>query len=164
VQSAAHNGGRARLVGTAQLEDERVHLEVKPQLVSASHPFAKIRNEENCLLIAAGGSGAPHVWTGRGAGRWPTTAAVMADLFDLSREHRATSHERKAPGSELYVQREITDHELIAASVELRDPRQPCVSPCLNVINSARASLLGRQLPQLTADNWPLATDFGGAA
>src|SRR5271166_4114919 len=81
VQSAAHNGGRARLVGTAQLEDERVHLEVKPQLVSASHPFAKIRNEENCLLIAAGGSGAPHVWTGRGAGRWPTTAAVMADLF-----------------------------------------------------------------------------------
>ena len=91
VQSAARDGGRARLVGTAQLADGRVHLEVKPTLVDSSHPFAQIRNEENCLLIDTGGSESQQVWTGRGAGRWPTTAAVMADLFDLSRELRATN-------------------------------------------------------------------------
>jgi hypothetical protein len=160
VQSAARNGGRARLVGTVQLEDGRVHLEVKPQLVSASHPFAKIRNEENCLLIDAGATDTQHVWTGRGAGRWPTTAAVMADLFDLSRELRAAN-------AGLTTAEAIADDELLrlaAASVELRDPRRPCVSPCLEVINSARSSILNRKFPQLTPDHWPLTTDFGGAA
>jgi homoserine dehydrogenase len=94
VQSAARSGHRARLVGTAQLDGGRVHLEVKPKLVDASHPFAQIRNEENCLLIDTEDSDAQHVWTGRGAGRWPTTAAVMADLFDLSRELRSVASEQ----------------------------------------------------------------------
>ncbi len=89
VKAAARDGGRARLIGSAQLVDGRVHLEVKPDLVGASHPFAQIRNEENCLLINTDQSNVQQVWTGRGAGRWPTTAAVMADLFDLSRERKA---------------------------------------------------------------------------
>ncbi len=94
VQSAARDGGRARLVGTAQLVNGRVHLEVKPKAVDASHPFAQIKNEENCLLIDTGPSDSQHVWTGRGAGRWPTTAAVMADLFDLSRELRTVASDQ----------------------------------------------------------------------
>lgn len=94
VQSAARDGGRARLVGTARLADGRVHLEVKPTLVDSSHPFAQIRNEENCLLIETGRSDSQQVWTGRGAGRWPTTAAVMADLFDLSRELRSVASDQ----------------------------------------------------------------------
>lgn len=93
VQAAARNGSRARLVGTALLANGGVHLEVKPTLVDASHPFAQIRNEENCLLIDTQQSlrsdSPTYAWTGRGAGRWPTTAAVMADLFDLSRERQA---------------------------------------------------------------------------
>lgn len=101
VRAAARDGGRTRLVGTAVLADGSVHLEVKPQLVDALHPFAQIRNEENCLLIDTGRANTQHVWTGRGAGRWPTTAAVMADLFDLSREQRASSHERRATSSDV---------------------------------------------------------------
>jgi homoserine dehydrogenase len=93
VQSAARDGGRVRLVGTARLASGKVHLEVKPELVDGAHPFAQIRNEENCLLIDTRRPDARHVWTGRGAGRWPTTAAVMADLFDVAREQRA----RKQP-------------------------------------------------------------------
>lgn len=89
VQTAARQGDRARLVGTARLDGGHVHLEVKPTLVDAAHPFAQIKNEENCLLIATEESDSQHVLSGRGAGRWPTTAAVMADLFDLSRERRA---------------------------------------------------------------------------
>jgi homoserine dehydrogenase len=101
VQAAVRQGGRARLIGTAKLLEGRVHLEVKPGLVEAAHPFAQIKNEENCLLIDTGHSDLQHVWTGRGAGRWPTTAAVMADLFDLSREHRAASYGRRANSSEI---------------------------------------------------------------
>lgn len=88
VKSAAREGSRARLVGTAFVAGASVHLEVKPTLVDSRHPFAQVRNEENCLLIDTQKSGPQHVWTGRGAGRWPTTAAVMADLFDLYRERK----------------------------------------------------------------------------
>jgi homoserine dehydrogenase len=99
VQAAARDGKRARLVGSAQVVDGRVCLEVKPTLVDLSHPFAQIKNEENCLLIDNGRSGPQHVWTGRGAGRWPTTAAVMADLFDLYRELRAVKSGFRAASS-----------------------------------------------------------------
>jgi homoserine dehydrogenase len=100
VQSAARNGGRARLVGTASLANGSVHLEVKPTLVDSSHPFAQIRNEENCLLIRTQQSDSHQVWTGRGAGRWPTTAAVMADLFDLCRELRSVASDQWSVASE----------------------------------------------------------------
>lgn len=92
VRSAAKSGQRVRLVGTATVESGEVRLTVTPTLVDASHPFAQIRNEENCLLVDAYGPShngvVQHVWTGRGAGRWPTTAAVMADLFDLYRDRK----------------------------------------------------------------------------
>jgi homoserine dehydrogenase len=108
VQAAARDGLRARLVGTARLADGRVHLEVKPRLVDASHPFAQIRNEENCLLIDDGHSDSQHVWTGRGAGRWPTTAAVMADLFDLSRERRSVASDQWSVASKKPIPPQLT--------------------------------------------------------
>jgi len=159
VQSAARDGARTRLVGTARLAGNGVHLHVQPQVVSASHPFAQIRNEENCLLITSDGSAQPHVWSGRGAGRWPTTAAVMADLFDLRRELRASSDElQEETGS-----RELLE-ALVAPSIELRDPRQPSVSPFLRAVNGSPRSAIGRELLQPTTDQRPLTTDFGGAA
>jgi homoserine dehydrogenase len=90
VRSVAAEGGRVRLVATATADGHCVSLRVKPEAVAAGHPFARIRNEENCLLIQSCDLASSEVeqraWTGRGAGRWPTTAAVMADLFDLARE------------------------------------------------------------------------------
>lgn len=162
VQAAARDGGRARLVGTARLENGRVHLEVKPQLVDATHPFAQIRNEENCLLIHTDHSDPQHVWTGRGAGRWPTTAAVMADLFDLSRELRAAGAEPRAASWECWREPGIPLCRCLEASlglsIELRDPRQPSVSPFVGATDGSRANLLGRRSPELTADNWQPTT------
>jgi homoserine dehydrogenase len=86
VQTAARDGSRVRLVGSAHLTSRRVHIEVKPKLIDPTHPFSRIKNEENCFLIETGEPSLRHVWTGRGAGRWPATAAVMADLFDLRRD------------------------------------------------------------------------------
>jgi len=146
VQAAARDGHRVRLVGTAQLADGRVHLEVKPQLVDASHPFAQIRNEENCLLIDNGHSDSQHVWTGRGAGRWPTTAAVMADLFDLSRERRSV-------GSELR-----------ATSCEPRAANKPPVSSLVDQVDGSKTTVVNRHQPEPATGHWPLATAFGGAA
>lgn len=145
VQAAARDGGRARLVGTAISNNGRVHLEVKPTLVDKGHPFAQIRNEENCLLIETPSSqspdSTPRVWTGRGAGRWPTTAAVMADLFDLARELRAASCEREA------------------TSFEPRAASKLCVNSSSATTRSPSDDLLS-----LTTDNWQPATDLGGVA
>lgn len=141
VQSAARDGSRARLVGTAQLADGCVHLEVKPALVDSSHPFAQIRNEENCLVIHTAQAKAHQVWTGRGAGRWPTTAAVMADLFDLSRERRA-----------------VAGDQWPVASVSL--PQLTTDSRRLPETQKSTSEALS----QLTTDHWQLTTGFGGAA
>jgi len=159
VQAAARDGGRVRLVGTARLHDGRVQLEVKPELVDASHPFAQIRNEENCLLIDTGRSNAQHVWTGRGAGRWPTTAAVMADLFDLSRERpvasersTAASTRRKPLPAHVHAPRSEPSQASGEASVAaefIADSRRPVSSP---------------YVVQLTTDHWQLTTASGGAA
>jgi homoserine dehydrogenase len=91
VRSAVKNNGRVRLVGRAVEHKGRINLIVAAQEVCADHPFAAIRNEENCLVVETEKEDDPcslrHVWTGRGAGRWPTTTAVMADLLDIYREH-----------------------------------------------------------------------------
>ena len=165
VRSSARDGSRVRLVGRACLANERVHLEVKPTLVDRSHPFAQIKNEENCLLIHTGGADTQRVWTGRGAGRWPTTAAVMADLFDLSRELRAASEELQGTSPELRPR--IVQGELVEASIpsiDLLDPRQPSVSPFLRGVSGSRAHVIAHGKPQLTTDNWQPATAFGGVA
>jgi len=168
VQSAARDGGRARLVGTAQLADGRVHLDVKPALVDASHPFAQIRNEENCLVIHTTQSHAHQVWTGRGAGRWPTTAAVMADLFDLSRELRAAASSGPQPTACGVWQCALAQCEsleaALASSIELPDPRQPSVSPFLNTVDRSGTHLPSRSVSGLTTDHWQLTTASGGAA
>ncbi len=108
VQAAARDGGRARLVGYARLHDGTVYLEVKPELVDAAHAFAQIRREENCLLVQTAHSVVPHIWTGRGAGRWPTTAAVMADLFDISRELRAAASDQWSAAGKLPAPAQLT--------------------------------------------------------
>jgi homoserine dehydrogenase len=146
VRSAARDDRRARLVGTAQLEDGRVHLEVRPQLVDASHPFAQIRNEENCLLIDTGRSDTQHIWTGRGAGRWPTTAAVMADLFDLSRGYRAASFESLTTGQDPA----IAGHGF-TVSHPFANNRRKDEAPAVNI-------------PEPSTTHYPLTTDVGGAA
>ncbi len=138
VQAAASEGCRVRLVGSAYLRNGRVVLEVKPELIEGAHSFAKIKREENCLVVHTDDAVLPQVWTGRGAGRWPTTAAVMADLFDLSRELRAASFE---------------PHPF--AKTRRKDGAP---SP-----QQSRLVNLGAP-PALSTSHCPLATDVGGAA
>ena len=58
---------------------------VEPIALPLSHPLAQTHGAENCLLIEPE-IGEPWIVSGTGAGRWPTTEAVMADLFEIRRE------------------------------------------------------------------------------
>jgi homoserine dehydrogenase len=57
---------------------------VQIESLSADHPLAGARNEENRFVIRDS-DGLVHVLHGKGAGRWPTATAVFADIMDLQR-------------------------------------------------------------------------------
>ncbi|HLL59099.1 MAG TPA: homoserine dehydrogenase [Allosphingosinicella sp.] len=71
--------GRCRLVGKGKVE-----AEVRIESLPLSHPLAGARNEDNRFLVTDA-QGQVHAVYGKGAGRWPTTAAVFADIMDLQR-------------------------------------------------------------------------------
>ena len=71
-----------RLIARAHRRGNQVVGQIRLEALAASDPFAHIRCEWNRLLITHT-SGEEVAVSGRGAGRWPTTEAVMADLFDL---------------------------------------------------------------------------------
>lgn len=82
------NGHVMRLVAMAEITMDGVSAKVEPRLLPPDHLFAQIRGESNCLLIELA-NGQSLFLHGKGAGRWPTTEAVFADLLTLNRHRQA---------------------------------------------------------------------------
>ncbi len=79
------NSGRVtRLVAECRREPRGFSARVCPIELPLGHPLACAHGVENRLLIE---SQTGKCWEvgGHGAGRWPTTEAVLADLFELHR-------------------------------------------------------------------------------
>jgi homoserine dehydrogenase len=77
--------GIVRLVAQCRRTKHGLEASVTPVLLEPDHPFSRIKGVTNQLLIETT-DGQIHSVSGRGAGRWPTTEAVIADLFDLVAE------------------------------------------------------------------------------
>jgi homoserine dehydrogenase len=77
--------GCIRLLGRLELSGRGLRATVAPERLPAAHPLAGLRDEQNGVVFHLQG-GPPVVLRGKGAGRWPTAEAVVADLFDLARE------------------------------------------------------------------------------
>ena len=84
VRSAALAGQVVRLVATCRRRDLGLELQLCPTHLHPDHPLARTVAEQNAVLIHTE-DGARFVLRGRGAGRWPTTQAVVGDLLELSR-------------------------------------------------------------------------------
>lgn len=83
---AAKNIGRiTRLVAECRREPRGFVARVSPIELPLDHPLATVRGIENRLLIQSQ-TGKSWEISGHGAGRWPTTEAVLSDLFDLRRD------------------------------------------------------------------------------
>ncbi len=80
-------GKKIRLVASLCRRDGNIAARVKPQILDCDHPLAATRDEQNCVLIRTRRGNS--ILRGCGAGRWPTTVSVMADVFDLVRHLRA---------------------------------------------------------------------------
>jgi homoserine dehydrogenase len=85
ITEAKNNGRITRLVAECRRASGGFVASVSPIELPIDHPLACVNGVENRLLIQ---SQTGRLWqaSGRGAGRWPTTEAVLADLFDLHRD------------------------------------------------------------------------------
>ncbi len=93
--SRRREGQVIRLVASARRTPEGVVGTVEPRLVDARHPLADLPGAQNGLLIRLADATTTFV-RGTGAGRWPTSQSVIADLLDLRRELRATRPARES--------------------------------------------------------------------
>ncbi len=82
--SANADGARVRLVATCERRGAFVDTRVRPRSLPPDHPLALARGEQSALVLELE-SGERRVFKGRGAGRWPTTEGVLADLLDCAR-------------------------------------------------------------------------------
>jgi homoserine dehydrogenase len=88
VRAAHLSGSVVRLVASCRRSPEgEIEAWVRPMKLPAYHPLAHPRNEENRVLIQTV-SGPPVVVDGKGAGRWPTSESVFADVLDVERFRR----------------------------------------------------------------------------
>ena len=79
----APSAGRVwKLVASCSRTPDGVCAEVRPVQLLADHPLAGARNEENRVVFYAD-KGDPLLLRGKGAGRWPTSVSVVADLEDV---------------------------------------------------------------------------------
>ena len=74
-----------KLLGLSQVMSEGLLLVVRPFLVSKDHPFSKVDNEFNAIMIK--GNAVDEVMlVGRGAGAMPAASAVVSDIIFLARQ------------------------------------------------------------------------------
>ena len=85
AQEVAAHGLRLRQVCRAARCDGEVRATVGFEAVPADSVFGRLRDEWNALQILEK-DGAVHFIMGRGAGKWPTTEAILGDLFQVWRE------------------------------------------------------------------------------
>jgi homoserine dehydrogenase len=84
ARDVATSGRRLRQVARAQRRDGSVAVTVGFEATGPDSPFHALPGEWNALMIMLA-NGEVATVRGRGAGRWPTTEAVMADVFNLLR-------------------------------------------------------------------------------
>jgi homoserine dehydrogenase len=100
IRRARAKGKVLRLVASCSSERDRLRASVKPIELPQSDPLAATAGVENRLEIQTE-SGRSFFVRGKGAGRWPTTEAIMADLLDISRETRLIAEQESLEAEEV---------------------------------------------------------------
>ncbi|MBI4018329.1 MAG: homoserine dehydrogenase [Candidatus Aenigmarchaeota archaeon] len=84
IDYAAEEGLSVKLLGVAKRRGNTLELRVHPTLIPQNHPLAGVRYEYNAVYLEGDLCG-PQMYYGRGAGRKPTTSAVLSDIFRAAR-------------------------------------------------------------------------------
>ena len=87
VQAAHATGKAVKLIGTAGWEGGRLRAVVRPTLLEADHPLAKVDGAEKGVTFHSDLLGTITV-IGGASGRIPAAASILRDLLNLVREAR----------------------------------------------------------------------------
>lgn len=85
LRAAYERGHLVRLVASCERSRDGLVAKVAPVELPPKHELALAKSADNRLLVELE-SGETFCVSGAGAGRWPTTEAVIADLMELRRE------------------------------------------------------------------------------
>jgi homoserine dehydrogenase len=100
IQTAGELGYVVKLLGVvSQTPAGKILAAVYPALLEKGHQLASVHGVLNAVYLKNSAAG-PQLFTGAGAGRYPTASAVTADLVAVAREMRAgAAPGRPAPSS-----------------------------------------------------------------
>jgi len=87
VQYAREKGYKIKLVAQAHKEGDKVRALVLPKFVKDDNAFYNVSNEFNAVQVAAAFSD-KQLLKGKGAGSYPTAAAVLSDISALGYNYR----------------------------------------------------------------------------
>ncbi len=76
-----------RYVARCYRTDKGLQASMKLEVLDASHYLVGARGEQNRAIIELENGETWYV-TGKGAGAWPTSEALLADILQIAREHR----------------------------------------------------------------------------
>ena len=106
VQFAREKGLRVRLIASAKKLEDGIAAYVAPQFVTADNFGYDVNNEFNAVAIE-GLFADKQVFTGKGAGSFPTASAVLSDVsalqFDYDYEYRKRRSEQPGLFNDYYV-------------------------------------------------------------
>ncbi|MFA7436883.1 homoserine dehydrogenase [Castellaniella sp.] len=88
IRHAERLGYRIKLLGMTRHRPEGIELRVHPALVPDTCLLAQVEGAMNAVLVRGDMVGTT-LYYGQGAGALPTASAVVADLVDVARLHRA---------------------------------------------------------------------------
>ncbi|ESQ73928.1 homoserine dehydrogenase [Asticcacaulis sp. AC402] len=84
-------GKGLRYVARCYLTDQGMQASMKLEVLDRDHYLVGARGEQNRAIIELeGGESGGETWyvTGKGAGAWPTTESLLADVLQIAREHK----------------------------------------------------------------------------
>jgi homoserine dehydrogenase len=83
VRAASEFGFVIKHVATAELSEGAVALGCAPVLLPTTHQLARIRDENNAVLVRGDAVG-EMLFSGKGAGSLPSASAVLSDVVDIA--------------------------------------------------------------------------------
>lgn len=95
ISAARQKGCELKLVARARRKGGAVEASVQLVALPPGHPLHGCRREANRLVVETA-TGRKVVVDGKGAGRWPTTVAVVSDILDRHRGRMAAGGFEKA--------------------------------------------------------------------
>ncbi len=87
ISMAQQLGYTLKLIGSSEVKEDSVSVEVAPVMVPNNHPLAAVRDEMNAVFVSSSGVG-ESMYYGPGAGAKPTATSVVSDIITIAKNIR----------------------------------------------------------------------------